>query len=133
MASYSALNEEELKDLIGYAPETPISDILKRLEDGTAGGVATMMVPVHIITETTEVETFFHARIQAMKDKKIKSMPHTKTWTKMVVCMETNGQGLVLLFDDVVAVHSSTRMLENALELGKPFLLLPNRRLLFFP
>ena len=126
MAAYANLSAQQLRDIIGRAPELPLNEIMQRIERGAPGGVATMFVPVHIITETTEVETSFHAKMQALKDKKYKGV-QKKTYTKMVVVMDTKGQGGVLLFEDGHAHATATRMFDNALEIGKPFFLLPNR------
>lgn len=65
------------------------------------------------------------ARQDLAKRMKLQIAP--KRFLKMIMVMDTDGQGGILLIDDATAGNLATRQFEESLTIGRPFLMVPSR------
>ena len=124
----SLYGEADYKQMCEEAEHATINGILQKMVDGThVDSVVITGVVLHHIVETQDVDTSYHARLAASRDKKAKVALQPKKWVKMVVCMDTEGTGFVLVFDDMTTAVMCTKLFDSTLEVGMPFVLLPCR------
>ena len=130
LLAMSTLSSEELARMIEDSVHLTMELVLQRLvEDNHNENVSTIAVVLHHIVELKEtpMETSFHARLMASREKKPKHALRANKWCKMVVCLDTNKKSFVLVFDDATAAASATCTFEDVLQIGQPLIICPNR------
>lgn len=125
MAGPVSLSASELERMIDRAPQATINESLRRINANNYGPVCTMLIPLHAIIETPEVDLSYHSRLlQAQKKAKTTLQ---KKWAKMIVAMDKDGTGIALVFDNAATLSAAIKQFDNTFEIGRPLILIPSR------
>lgn len=125
MAGPVTLSATDLERMIDRAPQATINACLRRINDNEYGPVCTVLMPLHAIIETPEVEVSYHARLLAAQKKSKTTVQ--KKWAKMIVAMDKDGTGVALVFDNSATLSAAIKQFDNAFEIGRAVTLVPSR------